>query len=131
MTTSIYDLHRKAFPNVSAYVVMDRGGVRRATIAFRYPRDGAGRLWAYVHWCGLEMVRGYASGYGYDKHSAACASAADRLRMVDGAYDDGTPHHTPEEKARFLAFKGALETDSGPRWDDRLRDAGFTVWQAV
>ena len=73
----IYDQHKAAFPSVSAYVVL-HNGERVATIAFKHPRDGSGRLYAYVHWLGVEMVRGFAGGYGYDKHSAACADAAQR-----------------------------------------------------
>lgn len=55
--TKIYEQHDAAFSRVSAYVVA-RNGERVATIAFKFPADGAGRLWAYVHWLGLEMVRG-------------------------------------------------------------------------
>lgn len=55
--SDIYDLHRKAFARTAAYVVVHKGE-RVATIALKYPQDGAGRLWAYVHWVGLEMVRG-------------------------------------------------------------------------
>jgi hypothetical protein len=112
----IYDQHRAAFSNVSAYVVME-GADRVATIAFKYPRDGAGRLYAYVHWFGAEMVRGYAAGGGYDKHSAACADAARK----------GTP--LGEEIAE--GFWRALAKDDGYYWDRHLRDAGFEVWQAV
>lgn len=118
--TKIYEQHRAAFASVSAYVVV-KDGERVATIAFKYPRDGAGRLYAYVHWLGLPMVRGFAGGGGYDKHSAACASAmrampaAARVEMVDNA----------------AMFYGALRADNGYTWDRRLRNAGFEVWQAV
>lgn len=75
--SDIYDQHRAAFANVSAYVIL-RGGERVATIAFKFPRDGAGRLYAYVHWIGVPMVRGFAAGGGYDKRSAAVADAAQK-----------------------------------------------------
>lgn len=55
--TDIYDLHSKAFARVSAYVVLDKSGERVATVAFKFPADGAGRLYAYVHWIGVPMVR--------------------------------------------------------------------------
>src|SRR4051812_8286161 len=74
----IYDQHKAAFANVSAFVVL-KDGERVATVAIKFPRDGAGRLYAYVHWIGLEMVRGSATGYGYDKRSAAVSSAAGKL----------------------------------------------------
>jgi hypothetical protein len=119
----IYKLHETAFASVSAYVILDKGE-RVATIAFKYPRDGSGRLYAYVHWHGIEMVRGYAGGYGYDKHSAACSSAA--ARMTDPTR---MPKHM--DVPRYDTFRAELRKDDGFYWDRRLRDAGFTVLQAV
>ena len=123
MSKSIYDLHRSAFSNVSAYVVMKEGN-RVASIAFKFPKDGASKLWAYVHWYGVPMVRGSATGYGYDKGSAACASAAMRIA------------HLPEDYPKFqrenqLSFLSALVKDSGETWETQLRKAGFEVYQAV
>lgn len=128
--TNIYDQHRAAFANVSAYVVL-HNGERVATIAFKYPRDGAGRLYAYVHWIGVKMVRGCAGGCGYDKHSAACADSVGRIKLEPGVWPDGTPHHTPEEMAAFDAFRAALSKNDGYYWHDNLRKAGFVVLQAV
>ena len=117
--TNIYDQHRAAFDAVSAYVIV-RDGRRIGTIAFKYPRDGAGRLYAYVHFHGAEMVRGFAAGGGYDKHSAACVRA---VKAIDrAAYGD---FHAIGE------FIDALAKDGGFGWDHNLRIAGFSVWQAV
>lgn len=127
--TDIYKQHQAAFANVSAYVVM-KDGDRVATIAFKFPRDGAGRLYAYVHWIGIGMVRGFAGGYGYDKRSAAVASSAQKMRHP--AADDAQPSALRMDELRaFNRFVVAISDDSGRHWDDRLRDAGFTVWQAV
>lgn len=115
--SDIYKQHEAAFQHVSAYVIL-KDGERVATIAFKFPRDGAGRLYAYVHWLGLEMVRGHANGYGYDKRSAACESAAERLRILT------TDKHSS-------LFAHTLSGIGGSTWDARLRDAGFTVLQAV
>lgn len=123
--TAIYDQHEKAFAKVQAFVIA-KGGERVATVAIKFPADGAGRLYAYVHWIGLEMVRGSASGYGYDKRTAACASAAERLRKPD----DSAPNKAFQH-ASFAKFKAAMLLDGGKHWDNALRDAGFTVWQAV
>lgn len=121
----IYDQHKAAFANVWAYVIA-RNGKKVATIAFKYPRDGAGRLYAYVHWLGVPMVRGFAQGYGYDKNSAAVANATKKLAFpdvnVDGHFE-GIEDQT--------AFIDALNADDGPYWNNRLEAAGFTVWQAV
>lgn len=113
----IYDQHKAAFRDVEAYVIA-KDGKRVATIAFKFPKDGGGRLYAYVHWLGLEMVRGFTSGGGYDKRSAACSAAA---ANVLGGYSPGL--------GDFLA---ALDNgDRGAGWDRCLRDAGFDVWGAV
>lgn len=122
--TNVYDQHRASFANVEAHVVLNSDGQKVATIAFKFPRDGAGRLYAYVHWIGLEMVRGHAGGYGYDKRSAAAAVAA---RKMNDKPDAGLrPDSEP-----FDAFLSALANDSGATWDYQLREAGFTVLQAV
>lgn len=121
----IYRQHETAFAQVSAYVVL-KDGERVATIAFKFPRDGAGRLYAYVHWLGIEMVRGSASGCGYDKKSAACANAARHLPL-----DDGTHEMVIAMSKDFANFRSELERDDGYYWDRRLRNAGFEVLQAV
>jgi hypothetical protein len=117
MAKNIYDQHRAAFANVSAYVVM-RDNERVANIAFKFPRDGASRLYAYVHWFGIPMVRGSAGGYGYDKKTAACNSASRALPQA--SYSDS-----------LEAFTTALAIDDGNDWERNLRNAGFDVLQAV
>lgn len=114
---NIYGQHDKAFANVSAFVIT-KGGDRVATIALKFPRDGAGRLYAYVHWLGEEMVRGFATGGGYDKRSAACSAAA--FRMPKG-----------DSQGARLDFVAALRRDDGLDWSRQLERAGFTVLQAV
>lgn len=121
----VYEQHDAAFRQVSAFVIM-KGGERVATIAMKFPADGAGRLYAYVHWLGIEMVRGHAGGYGYDKRSAAVANAA--RKMTDPKMEDGRPLPMANNYRGFIA---ALLPDDGRYWDQRLRDAGFTVLQAV
>ena len=120
----IYKLHEKAFASVSAYVILDKSGERVATIAFKFPRDGAGRLYAYVHWFGVPMVRGFAGGYGYDKRSAAVANAVEKaIATIKPEPDDVNLQRT--------TFFRVLRDDDGEYWDTRLRNAGFTVLQAV
>lgn len=121
---TIYDQHRAAFPHVSAYVIA-KDGDRVATIAFKFPRDGAGRLYAYVHWIGTEMVRGFAAGGGYDKRSAACSAAMSVVHKRKHSLMFAEPGSAME------CFVMALLKDDGLEWHNRLRDAGFTVWQAV
>jgi len=116
----IYDQHAVHFSAVGAYVVL-KDGERVATIAFKHPCDGAGRLYAYVHWLGLEMVRGHASGYGYYKRSAACHNAAGRIVRSCGIVN--------QNQGAFC--KALRDGNDGAGWDRCLRDAGFDVLQAV
>lgn len=126
----IYDQHLATFANVSAYVIM-KGAERVATIAFKFPRDGAGRLYVYVNWFGTEMVRGHANGYGYDKKTSACADAARKAINADrkSAESVGDPAGTMRGDRRV--FFSALDSDDGYGWELCLGRAGFTVLQAV
>ena len=123
MSKSIYDQHDAAFSSVQAFVVLNGAKDRVATVAFKFPRDGASRLYCYFHILGVPMVRGYAGGFGYDKRSAAAHSAVHRVPETDlGRY--------PETLATIRAIKAAI-TDGGYAWDRELENAGFTVLQAV
>lgn len=123
MSQTVYDQHDKAFDQVSAYVIM-RGKERAATIAFKSPRDGAGRLNVFCHWIGLPMVKGYAGGYGYDKRTAALANAAQRVEL-------DPEHQTPAQLKAQKRFIKCLSLDNGYDWATQLREHGFTVLQAV
>ena len=120
--TKIYDQHAAAFRNVSAFVIL-KDGERVATVALKFPADGAGRLYAYVHWLGTEMVRGFAGGYGYDKRSAA---VSDAIRRNAGKVDNEAP-----DTDAWAAFSAALWNDGGDDWTRALEKAGFQVIQAV
>jgi hypothetical protein len=120
--TNIYDLHNKAFASVSAFVIL-KDGERVATVAFKFPKDGAGRTWCYLHILGAEMTRGYATGYGYDKRSAAFLAAA--KHKVDLTKSDAA--HLVWLDIIPAAHRGGEGSD----WQRALRDAGFTVLEAV
>lgn len=122
---TIYDQHDAAFARVSAFVIV-KDGKKVATVAFKFPADGAGRLYAYVHWLGVPMVRGMAGGYGYDKKSAACAAAA-RKAVDPIARQD----REGLDVDSWDAFRSALAKDDGYGWERNLESAGFKVWSAV
>jgi hypothetical protein len=124
----IYEQHAAAFRHVSAFLVLYKGE-RVASVAIKYPRDGAGRLWAYTHWYGTDMVRGFAGGYGYDKASAAVEKTA--RAMAKRKKDPAKRPHSGDDLHAYLLFLAVLERTGGTRWDDALRRAGFTVHQAV
>lgn len=114
--SNIYEQFDKAFNRVSSFAVLYENELA-ATINFKFPADGAGRLYAYVHWFGTEMVRGYASGYGYDKRSAAVANAVKAVK-----------EYKNEQHHKFL---DAVKNDNGNYFDTSLRNAGFTVVQTI
>lgn len=82
MTKSIYQLHDAHFEHVAAYALI-KSGRHIGNVSFKFPKDGANRLWCYVHFHRDEMARGCASGYGYDKKSAAFEAALDNINVKD------------------------------------------------
>ena len=108
------DAYRKceqgAFSRVRAYTIIKPNSkadsVAYGVIRVAYPKDGAGRLhvfvWDYSSDRGIQ--HGMSSGYGYDKLSAA---------LQDLQFDD-------------ITF-----TDHPVNWESQLRQAGYTVIQAI
>ncbi|HEV2155427.1 hypothetical protein [Bradyrhizobium sp.] len=117
--TDIYDQHAKAFANVSAYVVAKDGDII-ARIAFKHSKSNL-RVTCYLHILGAQMVKAYATGGNYDRHTAAARSAISKVVAED------TDIRTVQ---RVGAFRDAV-TDNGAHWDQDLRRVGFDVWQAV
>jgi hypothetical protein len=118
--SNVYEQHQQHTRRTGAHAIL-RNGEHVANITIAFPADGAGRLYAYVHWLGTQMIRGSANGYGYDKRSAAVASAANKyLSEWHKVANDGTP-----DLANL--FWNTISIDRGQEWHSRLRDAGFTV----
>ena len=112
--TDIYEQHAAAFSKVSAFVILDLEGERVATVAIKYPNDGAGRLYAYVHLLGVEMVRGHANGYGYDKRSAAVAAAIAKIKPYPTDDRNGRDDYGRRINARLAFLRSIVsEMDSG------------------
>ncbi|MBX9932725.1 MAG: hypothetical protein K2Y56_14475 [Methylobacterium sp.] len=125
--TDIYAQHRKAFANVSAYVVL-KDGERVATVAFKFGNT----VTAYVHWIGTKMARGRAVGGGYDRQTAAVQMAVKNAKaQMDDAAQDPMIHTNAQARAlgdfRFAVLAG----DDGQTWARNLEKAGFTVLSAV
>ena len=126
---TIYTQHEKAFAKVQAFIIM-QGASKVATVAFKFPSNGAGRLSCYLHVSGLLMVKGNAGGYGYDKKSAAFYDAAAKQAKVKLEVWQSVDGYEAEYKtaANILA---AVAGNDGRSWDRNLQVAGFTVLQAV
>lgn len=122
---AIYNQFDAAFSHVAAYVVIDKTtGNCVAKVAIKRGASGL-RTTAFVHWIGIQMTKGIANGGGYDKDSASVASAARKIPADIAEHDREGMHNA---RAKFIDAAGL---DGGKRWDDALRDAGFTVFQAV
>lgn len=124
--TKIYDQHDKAFSQVSAYVLMNNKG-QQGTISFKYPRDGAGRLYCYFHIHGLEMVRGFAGN-----KDAAVRDAV--FKIKNNPKDD---YRSGESIARDQAIidglKSIFTTDGGEDWNRKIEQGnlGLKVLRAI
>ena len=132
--TNIYDLHSKAFSNTSAYVIC-ANGERAMTIAIKYPKDGAGRLWAYVHFIGQPMVRSYANGYGYDKTSAAITNAIESIPLpvvsAELAGKAWAELSSTKDRETITELQRAFKDIGGKGWGDIFRELGYQVYRAV
>lgn len=121
----IYTQHAAAFKNVQAFTafkLIDGNITNVIKVAFKFPKDGAGRLYCYLHLLGTSMVRGSANGYGYDKRSAAIMDASNKISMRDGEGE-----FMPE----IEALQTALQNCESKGYDTALRDAGYTIMYAV
>lgn len=78
MTNSVYDKHSKHFAQVSAYVIIDNEGNQKGTMSVKYPKDGIGKLFLYLHLHGTPMTQVSVSGCGFDKLSVAVQKAGDQ-----------------------------------------------------
>jgi len=117
MTTDIYRQHDAAFRQTSAYIIA-KDGARVATVALKHGTA----VTAYVHLFGVEMVKGIARGGGYDRASAAVATAIGKIR----ASGDDTAVN-----AHRIALRLAVAGMDAGDWRRELERQGFTVWQAV
>ena len=125
----IYEQHKAAFSRVSAFVILDAKGERVATVAIKFPADGSGRLYAYVHVIGVEMVRAFANGYGYDKRSAAVADAILKIGKCERDFDDGSySDRVNDTREKFRLAAPLMDSDD---WIRSIESMGFKVLQAV
>lgn len=132
--TKVYDQYDAAFRKTAAAAILKDGNYT-AKVCIKYPADGAGRLYAYVHVFRAEMARGFAGGYGYDKTSAAIMDAMEKMKpykieRTKGENAESKAYYDKAEadgNALIAELKKALEPAASVGWSNALRDAGFTV----
>lgn len=111
MTTSkatVYDKNQKHFELVSAYAIVNSKGEQVGLMNAKYPKDGVGKLYVYLHLFGSTMKVATASGCGYDKLGAA-------LYKLAKTYPQDQEKELNQDEIDFLQ---ALE----------LCDSGFDHW---
>lgn len=121
--SDIYTQHDAAFRAVSAFVIL-RDGERVATVAIKH----ATAVTAYVHLVGVEMVKGVARGGGYDRASAAAATAIGKIPVPSADHDDA--RYQTLNALRMMLRLAATGMDAGS-WTRELERQGFRVLQAV
>ena len=120
-----------AFKSVSAYVIMDQDTMQPiAKIALKYPKDGAGRVNAYIHLIGMEVQHGYAGGYGYDKRTA---SIIDCIRKCNDIWAQQIKSgHVSLTSAQQNFINLLLSDDAQSGWGGVINhNNGFIVIQVV
>lgn len=113
---NIYTKHDAAFKQVSAFLLMQNGEAI-GKVAIKYPKDGVGRLTAYVHFYGSQMEYGTARGYGYDKTGAAIGEAVKKLIKADGRY--------------ITEYLKDYKYNEAARWAELFRACGIQVYCVI
>lgn len=107
--TTVYDKNAKHFELVRAYAIVNGKGVQVGLMNAKYPNDGMGKLYVYLHLFGSKMKVATASGCGYDKLGAA-------LYKLAKTYVTDQENELDQDELDFLQ---ALESC----------DSGFDSWK--
>lgn len=112
----IYEKFDKATAQFEACALL-REGKPVGRVVIKYGNAAT----AFVQIWGAPMATGRATGYGYDKGSAAVMAAIDNLTVQPDRCDE-------EATAAFAAIIAAAQSwDGGTRWRNVLKAAGFTI----
>lgn len=132
----VYEQFDSAFCRVAADVILfDGPNVTRegsaasapvGRIAWKYPADGAGRLYCYLQIWGGPMVRAFAGGYGYDKRGAAFRAAVRKLAEINPENESYS-----ETQAAALKVIQSLESDQWNAVLNDLRKQGVLIQHVI
>ena len=127
------DRLEKAADNVSAYAIF-HGSAFAGRMVVVYPRDGAGLLRVSLSFTGgplkaLPRLYGDASGYGYDKRSAAFRDAlsAKRIKEAQDDYETVLSRKEDFEEAWELAHNARHAVPDGHGWEKILEHLGYSA----
>lgn len=108
---NVYDQNQAHFKLVSAYAIVNAQGEQVGIMNAKYPNDGMGKLFVYLHLFGSTMKRTSVSGCGYDK----LGSALYKLAKTYASEQDNDTVLKPET----IEFLKELEAC----------DSGFDSWK--
>ena len=127
------DRLEKAAGSVSAYAIF-HGGVFAGRMVVVYPRDGAGLLRVSLNFTDgplkdLPHLYGDASGYGYDKRSAAVRDAlsAKRIKEAQADYETVLSRKEGFKEAFDLAHNARHAVPDGYGWEKILEHLGYSA----
>ena len=128
------DRLEKAMDSVNAYAIMFDGKFA-GRMAVAYPCDGAGLLRVMVSFTAgplapLPRLYGDASGYGYDKRTAAFRDALSAKRITEAFKDYlGVIGKMPEgfEEASTAAHNALHAVQDGYGWEKILEHLGYSA----
>lgn len=121
---TIYKTFDRVTSRMSSHAIL-KYGESVGFVLIHYPTDGAGRLKAFVHLYGLPMAYGSASGYGYDKATAAVYAAIKSMEIDDrGIKEVGAEGMEARRIARLLQD---TFTDGGHDYIRQMEDQGLTL----
>lgn len=112
--TKTYERFDRAFKRQTAYAIL-RAGKPVGRIALKYGASAQ----AYVQLWGADMQAGQATGYGYDKQSAAVESAVEKLRLSD--------RWEAAEREALGELQEGFAAANGERWTTIFEQAGYVL----
>lgn len=99
--TQVYEQNEKHMALVKAYAIINDKGEQVGLMNCKYPKDGMGKLYVYLHLFGSTMKVATASGCGYDKLGTALYKLA-KTYMTDNKNPHGEYYTFTQDKIDFL-----------------------------
>ena len=102
--TTVYEKNAKHFELVRAYVIVNAKGEQVGLLNAKYPKDGMGKLYVYLHLFGSSMKVVTVSGCGYDKLGAA-------LYKLGKTYAEDQENELKQGSIEFLKALESCDSD--------------------
>ena len=121
---TIYKTFARVTARIRSHAIL-KYGEPVGFVFVHYPADGAGRLKAFLHLYGLPMAYGSATGYGYDKATAAVYAAVKSMEVDDREIKEVGAEGM--EARRIARLMQDTFTDGGHDYARQMEDQGLTL----